>query len=453
MQPSRVTDSFRLELRSSAPRQCEEDAIRDFVDWLADIPIGTSSPPLTEETFISQLRAAAQSWLEPTSPPQTGDYMFGSAPAGAHSSEDLLRAALRLWATELRPLWMAHFGCGYDDTLSGTADDAVLLGTLTVPLISAGGAWQVSDVATIGIDETRRPILLSLRMVQELITQNPIPVAGDTVRTETTFGVASSAGASLRYSREDHTHGTPPLPQLGGDLSGPIGNARIERIQTRTVSAASPGNGQALVFNGTQWAPANVVTSIPGLSGDLTGLLGGTGTNTPRVAGLQGRGVATTAPTSGQGLLFDGTQWAPGNVSASGNFVGRTSGAFEIVAAGDIVLSIANGAFTFPAQSNYGSLAARQGSIVTGNIQRALITLTAAVPGAASLSRYVVKLTPMLTADARATFALFLEERTGVSVTGPDAITFQVVLVGSSQISDGAFAFRFQAEVSRFGGR
>jgi hypothetical protein len=47
MQPSRVTDSFRLELRVAPPKQCEEDAIRDFVAWLADMPVGASSPALS----------------------------------------------------------------------------------------------------------------------------------------------------------------------------------------------------------------------------------------------------------------------------------------------------------------------------------------------------------------------------------------------------------------------
>lgn len=39
------------------------------------------------------------------------------------------------------------------------------------------------------------------------------------------------------------------------------------------------------------------------------------------VVGLQGHPISTTAPTSGQALVFDGTEWVPSDVAAGGHFV------------------------------------------------------------------------------------------------------------------------------------
>lgn len=47
------------------------------------------------------------------------------------------------------------------------------------------------------------------------------------------------------------------------------------------------------------------------VDGDLAGSL-----PSPTVKGLRGRTVAATAPTAGQGLVWDGGQWAPASVGA-----------------------------------------------------------------------------------------------------------------------------------------
>lgn len=313
MQASRVADGFRLDLRLAPPPQREEDAIRDFVAWLLDVPLAASSPPLDEEAFVGQLRAAAHAWLAPTSPPTSPpDYMIGSAPAG--TSEQLLAAALRLWTTELRPLWMARADCGCNAEPIAPRDDAVLLAELAVTVVPGSPDLQVSDAeGAVRQDERRRPYVLSLRMLQELITLHPVPDPAETVASETSFDQAPAAGVSLHYARADHTHGTPPLPELEGDVQGAVGNTWIDALQGVKLLAGSPlVNGQVLTVQGGQWVPQALPPPpppppLPALGGDLTGTV-----PSARVASLQGVTLVTpTTLINGEVLTLHGGQWKP----------------------------------------------------------------------------------------------------------------------------------------------
>lgn len=347
MQPSRVADGFLLELRTAPPPQVEEDAIRDFADWLAAVPVDTGSPPLSEADFLAELRDAALAWLQPTSPgaPLPGDYMFGSPPAGLASTDALLRAALRLWVTALRPLWRARYGCGAQPGSEAASADAVLLAELQVPLLPrAGGGW--TTVGPVEADESRRPLLLSLRLVQELITQNAAPEAGDSVVPAQAYGLPANPGSDSAYARADHSHGTPPLPVLAGEVTGPVNATKLTQLLGRSFAATAPRAGDVLVVN-TQghWGPRHlpaaggapaaaqqfglpVVTGTsadfaradhshgtPALAGDATMVLEG-GAQQVRVEGLRRFAIDTLAPTPGQVLTFGtlsggGTGWLP----------------------------------------------------------------------------------------------------------------------------------------------
>jgi hypothetical protein len=375
--PSRLADGFRLELRLAAPPQREEMAVRDFADWIARLPVDSGSPPQSEADFLAALRAAAMAWLAPTSPPPPEDFMLGLPPPGIETTDGLLRAALRLWTTELRPLWRARFGCGPGATAPAGDDDAVLLATLHLQV--APEDLQVV-LASIVLDESRRPVLLSLRMVQELIAQNPAPEPGTGVVEETDYGRRASAGASTAYARADHSHGSPPLPTLAGDATGPVGATVVERLRGRTIEVTVPATGDVLALTGTNtWAPkampqpagtlpaglafggagavgsnvgyarADHVHPLPALTPAATtppttlafGDTPAVGTETtyaradhrhgaaslPALAGdvtgaignvgvvrLRGVPLAKNEPVAGQLLLFDGKAWVPGGV-------------------------------------------------------------------------------------------------------------------------------------------
>jgi hypothetical protein len=178
--PSRLMDDFTLELRWDPPNQPDEAALRDFVDWLSRIPIvdGPSSVPV--EKFLDAIRDAAfLVGSPPASPPD--DFMYGSPPAtlaiGRQDACRYLRAAYRVWVTELRPKWGASWWNAQSRCGDGrppdrpTPEECLLLVCLDVPLvrksIATGSGWEVSSTLGVGLDEEERPFLVPLRMLQE----------------------------------------------------------------------------------------------------------------------------------------------------------------------------------------------------------------------------------------------------------------------------------------------
>jgi hypothetical protein len=180
MAPSRVKDDFCLQLRLNKPNQREEDAIRDFVAWLRQIPVRAFGLSTPMDSFLNAIRDAAAAWS--TSPPSSpltsppSDYMFGSPPFSLHiQSMDqckYMAAAFRLWVTELRPRWIARWhGCAPNHLPGDNAadEDCVLLAELNVPLVvKSPGGWDVTSVPT--VSDGARPYLLHLRMLQDWVT-------------------------------------------------------------------------------------------------------------------------------------------------------------------------------------------------------------------------------------------------------------------------------------------
>lgn len=275
MEASRLADNFRLELSFDPPDQREDDALRDFVQWLSqwvvagDESAGTFA---TIEQFETAVRGAAQIPSPPTSPP---DFMYGSPPAAlrvrASETCEFLRAALRIWVTELRPLWG---GAGQTAGLPPN-EEGVLLAELSVPIrrTAAGDRWELEHpgVGKAAVNESRRPFLLHLRMLQEWVEcGNRLPTPADSVEEERTFGLPASPGTSRSYSRADHTHGTPDLvgdAYIGGDGRTVVGS--VNGIPVVPTASAPPIDGQVLLYASNRWVGADA-PPIP-LAGDVTG--------------------------------------------------------------------------------------------------------------------------------------------------------------------------------------
>jgi hypothetical protein len=174
---TRLADDFRLELRFEAPRQPESDATRGFVSWLEGIEYVDRGPTVTIDEFLAALRTAALSGgtFDPvlSSPPE---------PLLVHVADaaDFLRAAFVVWTTEFKPLLRTV----------APDDDALLLAEVDLPVRAApSGRWVVDDAARIAVFEERRPYVVSLRLLQELILSLRSTLTSEWART---FGGALS---------------------------------------------------------------------------------------------------------------------------------------------------------------------------------------------------------------------------------------------------------------------
>jgi hypothetical protein len=179
MAPSRLSDDFVLELRFERPNQREEDAVRDFMAWLKQVHVSQVDPSTPLDQFLQAIRDAAAVWLaSPLSSPPA-DFMFGSPPGtlviNAADVSEYLRAAFRVWVTELRPRWIERWhGCAATHIEGDAAgdEDCVLLAQLDVPLLPISpGAFDIPN-APIPVNQNDRPFIVHLRMLQEWMFSN-----------------------------------------------------------------------------------------------------------------------------------------------------------------------------------------------------------------------------------------------------------------------------------------
>ena len=178
MAPSRLVDDFHLEFRLMPPQQPEEDAVRDFVAWMSQIVISDTGPFTSIADFVNDLRNELGSLGSPPNPMGFGSPLTG---VRIHTSDLplFMDAAFRIWVTEIRPLFhvaMPSAGCscvGNASPLQDMTDDALLLAEVDVPVAMVGQGWQVDNAGKVTIDETRRPILVHTRMLQEWLLAGP----------------------------------------------------------------------------------------------------------------------------------------------------------------------------------------------------------------------------------------------------------------------------------------
>jgi hypothetical protein len=105
------------------------------------------------------------------------------------------------------------------------------------------------------------------------------PTGGVTSTFGRTGAVAAQTG-DYSFGQISGTVGAGQLPALGGDLSGLVTSATVSRIQNRAVSATAPTTGQALMWDGTQWGP-----SVPGGVNSMFGRIGAVTGNCRQRAG------------------------------------------------------------------------------------------------------------------------------------------------------------------------
>jgi hypothetical protein len=186
MAPSRLAESFSLELRLAPVPQLEEDAVCDFVAWVRALPVVDGAGPGVD-VFLETLRtAAALEGSPPASPPGLLDFLLSSPPVGIaiprDEASEYIEALFRFWVEELRPRLRsadgAECGCGCGGVGELDPDaDCITLAELEVPLAVDGisGAIVVGDTPDVVVDDTTRPTLLHVRMLQEWLLTGGTP--------------------------------------------------------------------------------------------------------------------------------------------------------------------------------------------------------------------------------------------------------------------------------------
>jgi hypothetical protein len=116
--------------------------------------------------------------------------------------------------------------------------------------------------------------------------------------------------------------------ELQRDLGGTLENPLVVGLQGRPFSTAVPNAGDVIVWDGIAWIPGNVLAhSFFFASGDLSG----DGYN-QTVVGLDGRPISPSIPSLGEALIFDGTEWAPDFAFVAGGDLTGSAGVQTIAA-------------------------------------------------------------------------------------------------------------------------
>ena len=225
-QPSRIQDSFALDLQLSAPPQTEDDAIADFVRWVRRIPL-VDTPPGDVDAFIEELRLlTALEASSPPSPPSLLDFLYASPPPSLElpraAAGQYLAALFSFWVTDLRARVRSGGSAAECDCSGGpgaldASADSLCIAELTVPLVidEPTGSVIVADTPpiTVSAGERSRPTLLHSKLLQEWLlsaseaaAETPDAVSGRFLADGTTVG--TRGGLTAR-----------PLP-LGSPPSG-----------------------------------------------------------------------------------------------------------------------------------------------------------------------------------------------------------------------------------------
>ena len=132
------------------------------------------------------------------------------------------------------------------------------------------------------------------------------------------------APAELKYQCTAHPGMTGLIKVVGQGTD--LSTSSIDELQDVDTTTALPTSGQALVWDGSAWAPGDVASDL----------------STSSIDELQDVDTTTAAPSPGQALVWDGSQWMPGNVLSQG-----VSGSAISQRTSEVGTSNASGQITF----------------------------------------------------------------------------------------------------------
>jgi len=112
--------------------------------------------------------------------------------------------------------------------------------------------------------------------------------------------------------------------QIAGDIGGSATYISVIALRGFPVASTPPTNGYVLTWNGSSWAPASVSAATT-LNGDVTGTAAAT-----TVVKLNGKPIVSTTPNTNDALVWNGSSWNPVHVVPTGTgFVNVTAGAID----------------------------------------------------------------------------------------------------------------------------
>jgi hypothetical protein len=174
------------------------------------------------------------------------------------------------------------------------------------------------------------------------IDLSPSILIGSTTITDVQTAIAALAGSIIVPSVPDATTVTKGIILLAGDLFGTGTTASAPKVSGLQGTPISTFSGlttnQVLTWNGTSWINLAVPGAIS-IAGDLAGV--GSTLAVPKVSGLQGFQIASTAPINGQALVWNSgtTKWTPTGIPSNPTgtgFATLTSGNYDAAATANI---------------------------------------------------------------------------------------------------------------------
>lgn len=218
------------------------------------------------------------------------------------------------------------------DTMTGafgllaiaTPAETTLVGTLNATT-DIGKTWYNTTTKRVMYwDGTSAQALTSAAGSVQSVTSAGLPITIGGTATNPTVGIAKSTASVDGYLAATDFTIFAGKPSLAGDIGGSATTPKITGIQGVGVVTTAPTSGQVLQYNGTNYVPTTLSNAPGGAAG---GDLGGTYPN-PKVVKIQGVDVDLTGNATDKVLQYDGTKFVPATITATGTAGGDLTGTY-----------------------------------------------------------------------------------------------------------------------------